>query len=215
MVGNCLKTGFNQGMAADWNTAEIQTICESFPSCSSSDICSLLPSRTLAAIRSKAKALGLKRDAKVIITDADTTTKAYLAGIFDGEGTVGIMRHRPHAGGRNFSYVLQIQIANTDRRIIDYLNAVLHGSGSVKKSNERRPNQRDCYFWMCACQRAAAFLRMIRPFSVIKQDQIDVALAFAGRVKPGSIALTSQEVGIRDEYRNKLMAMKGRIHGTG
>jgi hypothetical protein len=104
-------------------------------------------------------------------------TPAYLAGFFDGEGSVGIYL----CGTSAWHLRVQISQANTEEatRLLGSLRAEYGGSISVvNKALDRRG-----LLWQTSGPRAAAFLEVIRPYSILKADQIDVALAYQ-RNKP-------------------------------
>lgn len=132
---------------------------------------------------------------------------AYLAGLFDGEGCVFISRKK--STGVNPSYGVSVSISNCHRGILELLRRAY--GGYVKHYNETRPNQRDWFTWqLSGGKMAASFLTAIRPYSIIKAEEIDLALEFALRVTPKTSRLTDQEVSVREGYKTQLSALKRR-----
>lgn len=97
---------------------------------------------------------------------------AWAAGFFEGEGTVRITR--PSA--KNWG-TLWVAISNTDMQTLQWYHA--RWAGSVHKCSPSG-NRRDAWMWVIASQKAAAFLRQIRPYLVrdAVRAKIDHALAF-------------------------------------
>lgn len=97
--------------------------------------------------------------------------RAYLAGIVDGEGCIGLYRNK---GARTL--ILQFQIQMVDRRAMD-IARFLYGGNVVRcagQSSVKRPTWR----WGVTGDRCVNFLKDILPFSVLKQTHIRLALDY-------------------------------------
>ena len=106
-------------------------------------------------------------------TEADL---AYIAGIIDGEGYIGLNKTFT-ADGRP-GYNLCLVIANTDARLAHWL--VGHIGGRIIIDEKKRSSVwKPCYCWNLCGMEASNLLRFVQPFSVIKSEQIDLALQFA------------------------------------
>lgn len=125
----------------------------------------------------------------------ETTTLAWAAGLFEGEGCIRINK----ATKRNLGHLV-VSVTNTDFQVIDFFQA--RWPGYMKSAAGLRPDQRPAWVWVYAARKAAAFLAAIRPFIVrdIVKERIDCALRFqAGKSKPGATRVT-------DEYRAEQFA---------
>lgn len=98
---------------------------------------------------------------------------AYLAGIIDGEGTIGIYYHK----GRN-SYRVKIYVVNTYKPLIDWLGSVF--GGFVYKRNHTKWKTR--YEWHLG-ENAMELLKSLIPYLKIKKDQAILALGFRENFK--------------------------------
>lgn len=99
---------------------------------------------------------------------ADTKTAVYFAGFFDGEGSVAIYPRK---------YV--VSLTNTDIRPL--LLAESLWGGSIATQREDELGVQTIYRWQIYGHSARAFLEEIRPFVMVKGEQIDwylEALAF-------------------------------------
>jgi hypothetical protein len=129
---------------------------------------------------------------------AEEVLLAYLAGLFDGEGCVMIAKKKTR--GVSPSFGLNVSLSNTDGRVTQLLKQRF--GGYVKYAPDRRPNHRACYFWcLSGARMGAAFLQSIRPYTVIKSEQIDLALRFARGVSWGPGRLTASQIDEREAYQ--------------
>ncbi len=108
---------------------------------------------------------------------------AWAAGIFDGEGSVFLIRqsNRGKRGtGKNDRLV--VKVVNTDPRMLVRLREIAGGRIS---SQRIRGTRRPSWEWITTGVSAKAFLRMVRPWLVVKGEQADVALTFTTGVRGG------------------------------
>jgi len=97
----------------------------------------------------------------------------YLAGIIDGEGSISILKQKNR---KNCSYSLFLAVNNTDKRLVDWLKENFNGNYCVA---EEKDNQSRMYNWRLYKQNDIInLLKRIKPYSVIKQEQIDLAIRF-------------------------------------
>lgn len=107
---------------------------------------------------------------------------AYFAGLFDGEGFVRIDSHRRNSSG-NLSYQLHAGIAMTHKPVIrlcfERWGGFFKGDDSFRNKN---PRNRTIYRWAIVTNNAYRFLSDIREFSIVKHEQIEIALAFQDHI---------------------------------
>jgi hypothetical protein len=96
---------------------------------------------------------------------------AYIAGLFDGEGSISLVRHR-----RNRWPSPQVAIASNDREVLEWLRTRLGGSISTK--TPRQPTHSISHDWRLTDRRALTFLQDIRPYLLIQRKirRIDLLL---------------------------------------
>lgn len=94
------------------------------------------------------------------------TSKAYIAGIIDGEGSIMIR------GCGNLDEVL-VEVGNTDVKMVDFLKASY--GGSITVYNPKR-SKRTMFVWRIWCNEAEAVLRDVEPYLITKKEQAFVAL---------------------------------------
>lgn len=106
----------------------------------------------------------------------DKIDLAYTAGLFDGEGSVGISKQTERKCKTGYYYRLWVSMSNTDQEIIYWLEKHFGGSAIQRKVNgDRYKNQ---YQWALAPKNAINFLKLISPYVRIKKQQIELCIQF-------------------------------------
>ncbi len=128
---------------------------------------------------------------------------AYAAGLLDGEGTINIWQQKTYR-----QFVLRIQVANSCREALEWLRARF--GGSIHKNCGGRYVNLTVYSWQLSARLADAFLKGCAPFSIMKKDQIEVALRLysEGAHEKGQNALTPAEFERRQGIRLALRQVR-------
>ena len=139
----------------------------------------------------------------------DKEVLAYVAGLFDGEGSITIGKSNPATYNtlRSPSHWLQVGITNTNKNLIDWLCNTFGGHISNNSHCPSRKKQRPCWAWRKNSNEAAFFLKSIFPFSKIKQEQMKLAIEFQEKrkgSKGNKGCLTQQVIQERDDYKQKI-----------
>jgi len=112
-----------------------------------------------------------------------TEELAYIAGLFDGEGTVTINVYnakRP-TGTIKVKY-LQVSLSSTDQNTINYLKETFGGSiFPVKVVGNRKPQWR----WLIVSWAAADILSRLIPYIRIKKEHAIIGIDFQLSLRPG------------------------------
>src|SRR5258708_36540022 len=145
----------------------------------------------------------------VIALAPNAETLAYVAGLFDGEGSIVIGCSLKKADRRNPAYWLQVGITNTDRELIDWLHNTFGGHISDNSHGPSRKEQRPCWAWRIMSKEAKGFLIRILPYLRTKKQQALIAIEFQEHMTAcaSTKALTTQLVAVREAYRNKLRTL--------
>ncbi len=111
---------------------------------------------------------------------------AYLAGIFDGEGSMSI-----HDNQSRFmdSKSLVVAIAMTTPQPLYLCQRIFGGSICLRKTYGHYKPQ---YSWRVGYRKAEVFLRVIEPYLTVKKEKANLALTFLTYGKghhPGKLAL--------------------------
>jgi hypothetical protein len=147
----------------------------------------LLPNRSLGAIYRRAKVLGLRQPNANHRTrgEAETTEcifqhcteidKAYLAGIIDGEGSLGYYwkRTKLHRQHRTM-----VTITNCDNNLMAWIKAKFgHVQSAFQSRKKGRSMRHVCHNWeVWGNQRIRHFLVGILPYLIVKREQAELLL---------------------------------------
>jgi len=100
----------------------------------------------------------------------------YLAGIIDGEGSIGIEHLAPDNKSRKKDYyVCRLTVVNTSFELMNELKCVFGGQFDKRKDIEGR---KKCYRWHIFGKDLEETLRIIKPYLLIKRKQADVVLEY-------------------------------------
>jgi len=139
----------------------------------------------------------------ISLKDRLTDTKiAYLAGLFDGEGTIGYYNFRQ----RHESTVM---ITNSDPRVMNWImDKIRYGNvHTVKKSYARRKHV--VHHWrICGKPRVKDFLETIVPYLIIKRDQAELLLNLWANENPGKNRRTPNVELQRNKVLEQLKLLK-------
>ena len=121
----------------------------------------------------------------------------YLAGFFDGEGSINIIkRNRPHP--KNPEFNLAVAIGQKDGATLDWITDNFGGNVYLVKRD-------GSFFWAIGNRKAYNFLKIIYPYLQYKKPQAEVAFAlFDGRAKRKSGFTPTSELDRRERIRGEL-----------
>ena len=99
---------------------------------------------------------------------------AYMAGLFDGEGSISIGKHLK-IGRWNPTYSLKVTMAMANPYIPHLFQMAI---GGVVKGYERKGKRLPTWYWYLESKKAIPFLEAIMPYLRLKQDEARLAQEF-------------------------------------
>jgi hypothetical protein len=93
-----------------------------------------------------------------------------MAGLIDGEGSIGIVKFRR-------SYTLRVMVTGTDPRLADWI--LTRFGGDVQWKHERPERWKPEFMWRVQWKRAHALVELLEPLLVVKRDQAWVGITLA------------------------------------
>ena len=101
---------------------------------------------------------------------------AYIAGLFDGEGDVGVYRYVHSKNGVAYLRVL-MRITNTHLGVLEWVRDKV-GAGTVLTRHDKRRSafRSPCFRYQVAHSNAKALLIAMRPYLKIKASKVDKIL---------------------------------------
>jgi hypothetical protein len=122
---------------------------------------------------------------------------AYLAGIIDGEGTIGIVA--PYKGARGGR--VELSVANTSPVLIEWLRAT--GYGRVHPKQRAKAWHKDAWAWNVRGHQIEEVLSGVIPYLVIKAPHARLALQFLETVHSTS-RLPDNVIALRAQMQTKM-----------
>lgn len=120
----------------------------------------------------------------------------YIAGFFDGEGCIYI---------NNKTHRLRVCITNTNYYILKQFKEMFGGSIYKRQLRKLKNNRGYCkqiFQWSIEFNNALRFLECIQPYTIVKKEQIELAIKYRNRINPsnGGKPLSNEEKYIRESY---------------
>lgn len=137
------------------------------------------------------------------------TDLAYTAGITDGEGSIGIARHKSKSCKRGFTLELCVQITSSDEWLCAWLKFGFGGSLSHSINSAGNP----MWHWILGARKAAEFLKLILPYLKLKRPQAELAIKFQSAKRMRSVK-TDEEMAVEEAERIMLQNMHRRPSGS-
>lgn len=125
---------------------------------------------------------------------------AYVAGLVDGEGCVSIKKMKSGYFGLRVALGLS---GKSKPEVFDLLISQ-YGGALEKKYQDKRENRLPHWLWVIATKQAENFLKQIYPFSILKREQIKLALQYRKIVKLGN----KRDIKGQERYYLKLKSLK-------
>lgn len=134
----------------------------------------------------------------------------YLAGLFDGEGCVSILKHNKKG---TVYYVLDVRMHLCFRPTLEAI-AETFGGRVTNPQTLRSVNHKMKFDWVVDGKAAIPVLEAIAPYALEKKDQIEMALEYARKL--ALIGRDRADKAQRDElgaeYRDRLHIAKDRVN---
>lgn len=133
---------------------------------------------------------------------------SYVAGFFDGEGSITVTPVKRSPRGLSPNHTLQVSIGNTDPRALEWIHNNFGGSLTVRYPNKK--NHRNVLQWIIRAAMALPFLRAIEPFVKMKREQVRLGIQFQEpKHRHGSKRVTITELKRRELIRRKIQKLNG------
>lgn len=114
------------------------------------------------------------------------TDLAYVAGLLDGEGYVGILKVRKGNKKewhytREFMHVPCIKVVMTDKEPIEWLYKTIGGTFATRP---RRDQRNISYEWMLRKKQTSTILKRLLPFLKVKRQSAEIIIRLCELSKP-------------------------------
>lgn len=115
---------------------------------------------------------------------------AYIAGLFDGEGTIYIGKFR-HSRDKYWVYVLRVQVAMREKWVPEWLFFAF--GGRLNKMKQTKTPGATLWRWTIEGNKAVEFLKVVLPYLKLKRAQAELAIEFQRDRIPGKNTTDEQK----------------------
>jgi len=100
----------------------------------------------------------------------NTNEAAYIAGLFDSQGTVEYVKRKQHRKGKKKAYnywCIRCEMSMPDREVMEWVHETI-GNGTLNKRETKKT-----WRWRCSYRDALTFAKIIWPYAIIKLHKIE------------------------------------------
>lgn len=143
---------------------------------------------------------------KLVLSDTDA---AYIAGIVDGEGWIGIHKLGSRGGTsrRVGQYRMCVEVGNTNEPVIRFLKSRLHGAVTFHPG---RGGSKAHWKWRCTSHIALLVLDAVLPYLIIKRRQAVLCRRFQRYTQSPSRIVTDKAVAVQTRIHDEVRALNRR-----
>jgi len=104
------------------------------------------------------------------------TLLAYVAGIIDGEGNIGLYKHHKPQTKHGYSFIVCVRVVNTQLWLIELLR--LQFGGYLQKIKPVSSARKQLWRWELRAYKAITFLELVLPYLQLKRQQAELAIQY-------------------------------------
>lgn len=135
------------------------------------------------------------------LNDLSDDEKAYIAGIVDGEGSIGLWKHRQKLKDHDkVSIRPNVRIGMTDEEVIDYIAETVGTGSRTHKHKELENFDKQHIFALQSQNEVRDFLEQVKPYLRAKSDQAELLIEYCENRNPHE-PYTEEELNMVDELK--------------
>ena len=102
---------------------------------------------------------------------------AYIAGLFDGEGSVEYKKRKQHRKGKKKAYdfwSIRCEISMTDQSVMEWVHKTL-GFGTLNKREAKKSwtGKKPQWRWRCSFRDSLIFAKLLWPYAIVKLHKLE------------------------------------------
>lgn len=134
---------------------------------------------------------------------SDPLILAYLAGLFDGEGSVSMLKSKGRNGRYYFKIALQLSMCN--KELVEYVQENLGGWFYLQQ--RKTTSGHIAYHGSTQGPNSEIVLQSLIPFLREKKEVAQIALDYFRQAKHPGRQLSSDDLKLREETREQIMGI--------
>ena len=137
-----------------------------------------LPRQITQNDRKNTKGNKMEKHLQTSQSSAEATQIAYIAGLFDGEGSVDYTQRwekkRKNRPNQYFCFHITCEIGMTNYEVLHWVHETLgYGSFRPRKSDTKTfPNAKPQWRWRCGHRNAYKFAKQMLPYAIVKYNKL-------------------------------------------
>lgn len=139
--------------------------------------------------------------------------RVWAAGFIDGEGSIIIIKHKPH-NGVSPSYYVRLKVNNTQLEPLLRLKSLFGGYIFEHKYTSSAKNWKNLFIWVIQGRSASFCLEQILPYLTVKTRQAKLGLELeylkAAKRHQKTVALTDRELKQRELISHEIKVLNER-----
>jgi len=104
------------------------------------------------------------------------TEKAYIAGLLDGEGCIGVFRQKIKNRTHEYNFGARVIITNSNFPVICWLKEKTGIGCAYEYNKSYKENWNKVHRWQVTSRKARTFIKTIYPYLIIKKEIANVVL---------------------------------------
>ena len=100
---------------------------------------------------------------------------AYMAGLFDGEGSVSYYQRKEKRKGKKKAYnfwIIRCEMSMTDEDVMKWFHETLN-FGTLNERKKLRPGRKRIWRWRCKHRDALVFAKLVWPYTQVKLHKLE------------------------------------------
>jgi len=137
-----------------------------------------LPRQITQNDRKNTKGNWMEKHLQTSQSSAEATQIAYIAGLFDGEGSVDYTQRwekkRKNRPNQYFCFHITCEIGMTNYEVLHWVHKTLgYGSFRPRKADTKTfPNAKPQWRWRCGHRNAHKFAKQMLPYAIVKYNKL-------------------------------------------
>lgn len=177
-------------MRTPWTVYQLQKLRELYPNTPAPQLTEIVGHCT-HSIYSKASRLGIKAnlltrrlkywsdEEEKRVESLPDIEKAYIAGIIDGEGTIGSFQYKGRQG-----IVCCLSIPNTHKELLDWIASQIPSTKVVPKKVATTNSQPIWEFRLYGIVKVRKLIKLLLPYMIVKRQDAEKVLQYHSKYTP-------------------------------
>lgn len=145
--------------------------------------------------------------------------RAYLAGLIDGEGYIGLLKvkkgnKKVFSSSRDYLYCPVFKLCMTYKELVEHYYNSYGGCFETRKMSDKNPNWKDSYTWTVRNLGCLDLLKEVYPYLKTKRKEVEILIKFSKLNNGAGSKISDTNWEQRDTLYSEIRALHYRGSGT-